>query len=147
MFIREALPSDIPRMQVIRNSVRENMLSDPSLVTDEDCLRFITETGKGWVGVINNEIAGFSIIDCEKNNVWALFVHPGFEGKGIGRKLHDTMMDWYFNFTSQTCWLGTAPGTRAESFYRKAGWKETGTHGKGEIKFEITSEAWRDAAV
>jgi hypothetical protein len=38
--------------------------------------------------------------------------------------------------------LGTAPGTRAEEFYRKAGWKETGTHGNGEIKFEMSYGNW-----
>jgi hypothetical protein len=25
---------------------------------------------------------------------------------------------------------------------RKAGWKETGTHGRGEIKFEMTCDNW-----
>ena len=52
------------------------------------------------------------------------------------------MMDWYFSKTEATVWLSTAAGTRAEKFYRKAGWTETGTHGKGEIKFEMTVEAW-----
>ena len=53
------------------------------------------------------------------------------------------MMDWYFSQTEQKIWLGTAPRTRAESFYRKAGWLETGLHGKGEIKFEMSAERWK----
>jgi hypothetical protein len=52
------------------------------------------------------------------------------------------MMSWYFLQTDKTVWLGTAPGTRAELFYRKAGWKVVGTHGKGEIKFEMTKDDW-----
>jgi hypothetical protein len=40
----------------------------------------------------------------------------------------------------ENVWLSTSPGTRAEQFYRKAGWKETGIYGKGEIKFEMTKE-------
>lgn len=45
------------------------------------------------------------------------------------------MMDWYFGQTPESVWLGTAPKTRAEMFYRKMGWQEIGMHGKGEIKF------------
>jgi len=62
---------------------------------------------------------------------------------GIGKRLHDDMLDWYFAQTSTTIWLGTAPATRAEKFYRKAGWQEVGIHGKGEIKFEMTAADWK----
>jgi hypothetical protein len=54
------------------------------------------------------------------------------------------MLNWYFNQTSKNLWLGTAPSTRAETFYRKSGWKEVGIHGKGEIKFEMTFENWKN---
>ena len=53
------------------------------------------------------------------------------------------MLAWYFSQTKETVWLGTAPCTRAEKFYRKAGWKEVGKHGKGEIKFEMSFNDWR----
>ena len=92
---------------------------------------------------INNEVVGFAIADLLDNNIWALFVHPGFEKLGIGKKLLDEMIDWYFTQTDKIVWLGIAPKTRAEGFYRKAGWKEIGVHGKGEIKFEMTKELWR----
>ena len=85
---------------------------------------------------------GFSIVDLKENNIWALFVHPDYEKKGIGRLLHNIMLDWYFNQTKKNVWLGTAPNTRAEIFYRKSGWKEIGTHGNGEIKFEMKEEYW-----
>lgn len=146
MLIREANIADIGQIQVVRNAVKENTLSDPNLVTDEDCRVFITERGKGWVCELKDQIVGFSIADLEENNIWALFVHPGFDNRGIGRLLHDVMVDWYFTKTKHTVWLGTAPGTRAESFYRKAGWKEVGVHGKGEIKFEMTFEDWLNSA-
>ena len=142
MIFREAHADDIPQIQIVRNSVKENMLSDPALVTDGDCEEFITRRGKGWVCVIDQTITGFAIVDLKENNIWALFVHPDFEKQGIGRHLHDTMLDWYFNRKTETVWLGTSPHTRAETFYRKAGWTETGIHGKGEIKFEMTFECW-----
>ncbi|AEA45777.1 GNAT family N-acetyltransferase [Fluviicola taffensis] len=138
MIIREAKIEDIPQIQFVRNSVTENTLSDPNLVTDEDCEEFITVRGKGWICEIDSKIVGFSIADLKEHNIWALFLHPDFEKQGIGRKLHDIMLNWYFNQTKETVWLGTAPGTRAEQFYRKSGWKEIGLHGKGEVKFEMT---------
>jgi GNAT superfamily N-acetyltransferase len=117
-------------------------LSDPALVTDSDCEEFITVRGKGWVCEVDGTIVGFAIADVKENNIWALFLEPAYERQGIARKLHDTMLDWYFQQTSKDVWLGTAPGTRAEAFYRKAGWKETGVHGKGEVKFEMSKEDW-----
>jgi GNAT superfamily N-acetyltransferase len=142
MIIRQANSQDIPQIQVVRNSVKENMLSDPSLVPDEDVEDYINNRGKGWVCEINGVITGFAIVSVTDNNVWALFVQPGHDKQGIGRMLHDEMMNWYFNQTDKKIWLGTAPGTRAETFYRKAGWREVGLHGKGEIKFEMTTDEW-----
>ncbi|GAB3425286.1 GNAT family N-acetyltransferase [Niabella aquatica] len=143
MKIREAQIDDIAQIQIVRNAVKENTLSDPNLVTDKDCEAFITQRGKGWVCEMDNKIVGFSIADLKENNIWALFVHPNFDKQGIGRRLHDIMLDWYFEQTKETVWLGTAPHTRAETFYRKTGWTEIGTHGKGEIKFEMTAENWQ----
>lgn len=143
MQIREAEMGDIPQIQIVRNAVKENTLSDPALVTDEDCAEFLFKRGKGWVCEVADKVVGFSIVDLKENNVWALFVHPDFEQRGIGRKLHDIMLHWYFSQTDADLWLGTAPNTRAELFYQKTGWRKTGTHGKGEIKFEMTAGEWK----
>lgn len=141
MVFREAEPADIPQIQIVRNSVKENVLSNPALVSDEDCREFMFDRGKGWVCEINGSIVGFAIADLKEDNIWALFLHPEHENKGIGRKLHDTMLDWYFSQNKDHVGLGTAPGTRAETFYRKSGWTETGIHGK-ETKFEMTADEW-----
>jgi len=52
------------------------------------------------------------------------------------------MMNWYFKQTDKQIWLGTAFNTRAEEFYRIKGWREAGTHGAKEIKFEMTKTNW-----
>ena len=142
MIFREATLEDIDQIQVVRNSVKENTLSDPGLVTHKDCEEFMFERGKGWVCEIDQKIVGFAIADLKENNIWALFLDPDFEKQGIGQKLHQLMMDWYFSQTDEKVWLGTAFNTRAEQFYRKAGWTEAGTHGTKEIKFEMTKENW-----
>ncbi len=141
MLIREATLADIPQMQFVRNAVKENRLSDPSLVPDSDYAAFILRKGKGWVCEVEKTIVGFSFVDLEKENIWALFVLPDHEGKGIGRKLHDEMLNWYFSLGRNAVWLGTAPETRAEKFYRRIGWRENGMYGK-EIRFEMTSSDW-----
>ncbi len=141
MILREATIEDIPGIQIVRNAVLENRLSDPALVPDQDVEDYIMRRGKGWVAVEGGQITGFSIVSLMDHNVWALFVHPEQEKKGFGRILHDEMVRWYFSQTRETIWLSTAPGTRAEAFYRKAGWKESGTYGKGEIRFEMESPA------
>ena len=143
MIFREAHINDIPQIQIVRTSVKENVLSDPSLVSDKDCEQFLTVRGKGWVCVIEDRVVGFSIADMKEKNVWALFVHPDHEANGIGKRLHKEMLEWYFDQTKETIWLGTAPDSRAEKFYRLNGWKEVGVHGKGEIKFEMSFEDWK----
>lgn len=142
MKIREAQLNDIKQIQIVRNSVKENTLSDPNLVSDKDVAEYISERGKGWVCEIGNQIVGFAIADLKDHNIWALFIDPEFEKKGIGQQLHNTMLDWYFRQTKETVWLGTAFDTRAEKFYQKAGWTAVGTHGTKEIKFEMTYDAW-----
>ena len=142
MQIRIAEINDIKEIQIIRNLVKENRLSDPSIVPDQDVEDYMIRRGKGWVCENQTGLLGFAIADLVEHNIWALFVHPDHEGKGVGKVLHDAMMNWYFKTTDHPVWLGTAPGTRAEKFYRKAGWRENGMHGKGEIKFEMTKDEW-----
>lgn len=142
MIIREAEIGDIKQIQIVRNSVTENTLSNPDLVKDADCEAFITVRGKGWVCEMDDQIVGFAIVDLKENNIWALFIDPKFEKKGIGQQLQKVMLDWYFTQTKANVWLGTAFNTRAEKFYRKAGWTEVGTHGPKEIKFEMTYNDW-----
>lgn len=142
MIYRHAKISDIPQIQIVRHTVKENTLSNPALVTDADCEEFLAKRGKGWVCVVNCAIVGFSVVDLKDKNIWALFLRPEFEGKGIGKELHRLMMNWYFSKTQKTVWLGTAPNTRAEKFYEKQGWRKAGMVNKGEVKFEMSYEDW-----
>jgi GNAT superfamily N-acetyltransferase len=144
MIIREAHVNDIPQIQYVRNSVHENTLSNPNLVTDKDCEEYILNRGKAWVCEIDDRIVGFAMVDLKEQNVWALFVHPDFDKKGIGRGLHDTMLNWYFEQTEKNLRLETEPNTRADTFYRKSGWHEIGKDNNGEIQFEMTKIRWEN---
>ena len=142
MNFRQAIPEDIPQIQIVRNSVKESQLSKPNLIPDELVEEFITKRGKGFVCEIDDKIVGFSIVDFIENNVWALFLLPDFEGKRIGKKLHQLMLDEYFSKTKETIWLSTEANSRAEIFYKKQGWKNAGLHGN-EVKFEMSFEDWK----
>ncbi|SEW52740.1 GNAT family N-acetyltransferase [Chitinophaga arvensicola] len=142
MIFREATIDDIPEMQVVRNSVKENILSNPALISPADYTSFITVRGKGWVCEMEGHIVGFSVVDLQEDNVWALFLLPAAEGRGVGKQLQALMLRWYFSQDKDRIWLGTSPDTRAAAFYRKSGWIENGKNGEKEIRFEMTRERW-----
>jgi len=146
MKFRTAHINDIPRIREIRLTVKENQLSDPNSISGTDIKHYLTERGKGWVCEIENKVIGFSIVDMDKNNVWALFVDPSYENQGVGKELMNILLKWYFEQTDDTIWLGTGPDTRAEKFYKKQGWIQNGLHGTDEIKFEMTKAVWASRA-
>ena len=143
MLIREAQVADIPAYMEVRFAVKENPLNTPGLVIYEDNVDYLTRRGKGWVAEEDNRIVGFAIADLQGHSIWALFVHPEYDRRGIGRALHDTMLSWYFSQTDEPVWLSTAPGTRAEAFYRNAGWKDLELLASGEVKFELMLREWQ----
>src|SRR5262245_66567665 len=85
-MIRLATRADISRLMQIRNSVRENRLSDPSRVTLADYRWFIDHAG---VHLWDEDglIKGLSAGDPRNGSIWALFVDPAFEGRGIAQAL------------------------------------------------------------
>lgn len=132
---RHATFADIPRLMEIRAAVRENRLSDPLSVTRTDYERFIG-AGRVWVCEIDGRIAGFSAGHERDGTIWALFVDPGYEGRGIGTSLlhracNDLSRDGHLIIR-----LSTGAGTRAERLYRRLGWAETGIEPEGEVRFE-----------
>jgi GNAT superfamily N-acetyltransferase len=136
MALRLATISDIEAMRAIRLAVTENRLGDPARATTEKYQAMLGERGKGWVfeddaGVI----VGFGIADALSRSLWALFVHPGSERRGVGRALHDAMVDWLFAIDDRPIWLTTEPHTRAASFYAAAGWLPQPSPVPGELCF------------
>jgi len=136
-MIRKAETSDVVAMNHLRLQVQENILSDPSRVTAEMTTEAISVTGGGWVFEEEGQILGFSIALLKDPSIWALFVLPGHEGRGIGHALIGVAVNWLWSQGAERIWLGTDPGTRAERFYRERGWREAGKHDNGEIRFEL----------
>ena len=117
-MIRLAAEADIPRLTDIRNAVRENRLSDPSLVTPADYRWFIAQRSL-FVWQENDVLVGFSAADARDGSIWALFVDPLYEGRGVGRVLLEHACAILERAGFPHIWLTTAPGTRAARFYRR----------------------------
>jgi len=120
----------------IRASVRENRLVSREIGGGE-VLEAITGTGRGWVVEMDGHVIAFAVGNAATGNVWALFVHPEYEGQGHGRALHDTMIDWLWTQGVERAWLTTEPGTRAQRFYERAGWQTAATAPHGEVRYEL----------
>jgi GNAT superfamily N-acetyltransferase len=135
--IRRARLDERSRISEIRFAVSENRLSDPSRVTDAD-YQWFSENPGIWVWEENGEILGFSAADTRDGTIWALFVDPRHEGRGIGRGLLAAACDVLRRAGHRTGLLTTDPGTRAERFYRAAGWTALGSTVGGELIFRST---------
>ena len=134
-ILRQAKRADVPGIQRVRGAVRENRLVSIT-ISDEDVIDQIERTGRGWVVEAGGEIVAFAIGNAESGNVWALFVDPAHQGRGYGRRLHDEMLSWLWSRGVPRAWLSTAPATRAERFYEKAGWRRCGVSESGELLLE-----------
>ncbi len=111
----------------LRTSVQENHMSLDELtllgITPENLL---TDIAAGelacWVMDLAGEIVGFSMADNRDQQIFALFVRPGHEGKGYGRKLLAQALAWLGDKGHSEAWLSTGIGTRADAFYADRGW-------------------------
>lgn len=135
-MLRVAERSDVDALMRIRAAVKENRLVS-RVIPASEVIDQIERTGRGWVHEIDGEIAGFAIGNRDTASIWALFIDPQYEGRGIGRALHDEMLEWLWSQGLTSVWLTTDPGTRAESFYRNAGWRDCGIDAHGERRFEM----------
>ena len=80
VIFREANINDIKQIQKVRHSVRENVLSNPGLVTDEDCVEFLTERGKILPSRISGACARHQRVisqEIRKSRVMALLPYSG----------------------------------------------------------------------
>ncbi len=134
-IIRTAIPADIPGIMQLRAAVTENRHIGPDKVTVEDVADFL-RSGEMWIWQEHGRILGFSAGDAEEGWIWALFVDPAHEGRGIGRTLLARACGSLTRAGFVRATLTTDPGTRAARFYARAGWIDTGRTACDEIIFQ-----------
>jgi GNAT superfamily N-acetyltransferase len=131
MHFRRATSADIDAIFVVRFAVKENVPSNPARVTREMCEDYLDKLGRGWVCEVEDRVVGFSYAALADHSIWALFVLPEFEGRGIGKHLLKLATDWLFAKGATQVVLSTQANTRADRFYREQGWE------RGEMKDEV----------
>lgn len=128
MNFRPIEPADLPEMIEVRGSTRENPLSREALrqlgITEESTARLLRTSHRGWLCEENGRIVGFSIGDAKTGELWVIAVLPGFEGKGVGSRLLQSVEAWLWSHGWNELWLWTSPDRqkRAFTFYQKHGW-------------------------
>lgn len=141
--IRLARETDINAIFDIRTRVQENHLSRDQLaemgITPHAIQQAILEAPCAWVAEVDGVPVGFSMADVEDGCVFAAFVLPEFEGRGLGRSLMGKAEAFLFQY-HQTIWLETAEATRASGFYRTLGWQPVENLPEGDVRFEKYQE-------
>lgn len=141
IVIREATAADMPgisrvRLSVVENATTAERLAQRGITNDSVAASFLVDA-KGWVAAEAGEIVAFSIADRAAQSIFALFVLPSHEGRGLGSQLLSTAVQWLWDNGATRIWLATGPDTRAANFYKKRGWLHTGPADHGDIRFEL----------
>lgn len=137
--IRLARPSDVGGIFRVRTSVNENVLTVTEMaemgITEVSVSEMIQSAPCAWVACDGVQIVGFSMIDSDEGSLFAAFVLPSFEGKGIGKKLVHAAEEVLFS-KHALAWLETAGTSRAAGFYRHLGWGNEQDIGEGDVRLE-----------
>jgi GNAT superfamily N-acetyltransferase len=133
---RAAKLADIPALMEIRGAVLENRLVTLRLDSG-DYVQALTLEGHGFVAEVDGQLVGFACGRPVHRDVWALFVLPRYEGRGIGSALLALTVQWLFMQGLEEIGLTTAPGTRAERLYQHRGWEDVGPAGPSERKYRL----------
>jgi len=143
MEFADASLADVPEMQQLQESMRENWPMerpdeghlDPALIPSED--------RRGWICRIDGALRGFSLAERGTATLAALCVDMDFVRNGIGRRLHNAAVDWLFANGAEAVWTVAAPFTKAHKFFSAAGWKLTDMEDNGDYRLELGAEVWR----
>lgn len=138
--IRSATASDARDLMAIRVAVKENVLTRSraaELGIDTHSIADMLGPGQppshvGFCAEEDGTVVGFSMGDLRDGSVYALFVHPEHEGKGVGARLMAPLIAALQRAGHETLTLSTERGTRAFAFYARRGWVECGSNEVGE---------------
>lgn len=139
-LFRRAVSADIPAMARIRLAVTENALSDPARITVDMYKDYLDRLGRGWVAESAGEIVAFCYADKTDASIWALFVQPGHEGRGLGKALLARAVAWLFEAGHERVHLTTGADTRADRFYAAQGWERKPV-GSSDIGYSLARSA------
>lgn len=109
-------------------------------VTPGSVAQMLHSSSRAWVASERKQDVAFSMADASDATVFAMFVRPAFEGRGLGRILMKRAEEWLFEQGCVEIWLLTDANrdVRANGFYRHLGWDDAGIQQDGQVKFTKT---------
>ena len=88
-----------------------------------------------WVASEAGEVQGFAMVDLQATSLFAAFVLPAQEGRGIGRALIAACEAALFA-RHDMIWLETDGSSRAAGIYQRLGWRVTQNLDDGDLRLE-----------
>ncbi|MBB4867898.1 GNAT superfamily N-acetyltransferase [Pseudomonas nitritireducens] len=141
VVIRRATVADIDTLFDIRTSVRQNHLSREQMselgITPQVLAEVIQASPCAWIAEWDGKAGGFAMVDGEAAEVFALFVRPELEGRGLGGLLLAAAEEFLFR-DHPSIWLVTDGGEeiRANAFYLRRGWQLAGRVDERDVRYE-----------
>lgn len=105
-------------------------------ITNESVAASLLADRKAWVAEQDGGIVAFSMADRADPSIFALFVLPAYEERGLGSRLLELALHWLWQQGAERVWLDTGPGTRAQAFYQRRGWTHVGAGHGVDIRLE-----------
>ena len=144
--IRDATPHDVDAMFDVRGAVNENRASREQLAArgiTEDVVRAALESElKAWVAEVDARVIAFSMADTRRGCMWALFVKPAYQRRGLGSRLLERATASLFSQGFRRIFLTTDTSTSAYRFYVNRHWVDVGPTARGDVRFELEVAAW-----
>lgn len=140
-LIRLATLADIDTVFAIRTAVRQNHLSHEQLadlgITPQVLADSIREAPCIWGAQVNGLLAAFSMVDLAEGEVFAMFVLPAYEGRGLGRRLMAVAEAALFERHDRVFLVTDGRDEiRANGFYQRLGWSKVGQVDGDDVRYE-----------
>jgi len=130
---RDTHVSDIESLFEVRARTRQNPLSRQELsqlgITPQSTAAALNSGDTiSVVCVDHRRVVGFCTGDVQTGEILVLAVLPAYEGRGIGKRLLNQVVERVLSGGASRVWLAAAadPLVRAHGFYRALGWRPTG---------------------
>ena len=90
-----------------------------------------------WAFEPGGVAAAFSMAKGDEQTIFAVFVRPRYEGRGLGSAVLSAAEEWLWLSGADEIWLttGVEPGIRAHGFYARCGWHRTDKLLRGDVKY------------
>jgi len=141
MLIRVATPDDIDTLFAIRTSVVQNHLSREQMtalgITPQVLADSIRESPCVWIAEVEGRPVAFSMVDRAAGEVFAMFVQPGYEGLGLGRRLMAVAEAALFEQHERLFLITDGRDEiRANGFYQRLGWSMVARVEGDDVRYE-----------